>query len=151
MAEDLDPLGKRALYWRPVDAAPRQAGERRKQAATDGRRGATGKRALYSQAGGRPAGVKAVRKAEAPRVPNRTRMSLPREEAAADVLADPLRGQGPLLITCSSCGVETRVRVADFLFFLFPVPLLLPGRKFDRYMTCPSCRRRTWVGVTVSR
>jgi hypothetical protein len=31
------------------------------------------------------------------------------------------------------------------------VAVWVPGRSFDRWMTCPACRRRTWISVTLSR
>jgi hypothetical protein len=27
----------------------------------------------------------------------------------------------------------------------------LPRRPFDRWMTCPACRRRSWTSVTLTR
>ncbi|MGD0313350.1 MAG: hypothetical protein ABSC90_12905 [Acidimicrobiales bacterium] len=140
MPDGPDPLGKRALYWLPVEeqASDWDGGERRRApAAGDGidnwrheRRHArpAGKHALFSSA--TPAG-------EA-------------EEAGATT-TDPLPPHGILTVACSSCGTVSRVGVINFLLLHFPIGVWLPGRVFDRWMTCPACRRRAWMSVTLSR
>jgi len=45
----------------------------------------------------------------------------------------------------------TRVGLIDFLLLQFPLGAWLPRRVFDRWMTCPACRRRTWTSVTLTR
>jgi hypothetical protein len=140
VADGPDPLGKRALYWLPVDEQAVEGDgyeqHRRPALGTDtvqldpGRRHArpTGKHALFSAA--TPAGE---------------------EEGAEDAAAGPLPARGALVVACSSCGSVTRVRVIDFLWLQFPFGAWLPRRVFDRWMTCPACRRRTWTSVTLSR
>ena len=54
-------------------------------------------------------------------------------------------------MACSSCGSVSRVGLVGFLLLQLPVGAWLPGRTFDRWMTCPACRRRTWTGVTLAR
>jgi len=141
-----DPLGKRALYWMPVEA---EAGDDVDTApegwSVDGSdevssaRGATrtppharpaGKRALYSDA-------------------------TPADEAeparASVTTDDPLPHRGILSVSCSQCGSVSRVGLVEFLVLQFPVGVWLPRRTFDRWMTCPACRRRTWASVTFAR
>ncbi len=64
---------------------------------------------------------------------------------------DPLPPRGVFAVACSSCGSVTRVGILDFLWLQFPFGAWLPRRVFDRWMTCPACRRRTWMSVTLAR
>ena len=48
-------------------------------------------------------------------------------------------------------GSVTRIGVIEFLVLQFPVGGWLPGRTFDRWMTCPGCRHRTWTSVSFTR
>jgi hypothetical protein len=116
-----DPLGKRALFWVPVD--PSRSVERGRT----GGRVPLGKRALYSDA---PAGG-----GSEPAVPSES----------------PIADRGPIVVTCSACGAVTRVGVLDFLLYQLPVAIWLPRGRFDHRMTCPSCRHRVWAGVTLRR
>lgn len=133
-----DPLGKRALFWMPVE--PEAEGD----AVLDGPGGVVveevsvpsgprharpaGKHALFSDA--TPAGE--------------------RERARAAVTAaDPVHDRGILTIACSRCGSVTRVGLVEFLVLHFPVGMWLPGRTFDRWMTCPACRARAWTSVSL--
>jgi hypothetical protein len=71
------------------------------------------------------------------------------EGAAA--AAEPLPPRGLFVVSCSSCGSVTRIGLLELLWCQMPVPAWLPRRTFDRWMTCPSCRRRTWASVTLTR
>jgi hypothetical protein len=64
---------------------------------------------------------------------------------------DPLPPRGLFSVSCSSCGSISRVGVVEFMLLQFPFGAWLPRRAFDRWMTCPACRRRTWTSVTLSR
>jgi hypothetical protein len=135
-----DPLGKRALYWLPVDeqAVIGDGYTPRRRPTTDAgtvqlepdRRHArpSGKHALFSAA--TPAGD---------------------EEGAEATVTGPVPSRGILVVACSSCGSVTRVGILDFLRLQLPFGAWLPRRVFDRWMTCPACRRRTWTSVTLSR
>lgn len=50
-------------------------------------------------------------------------------------------------LECSSCGRRTRVSLVDFALANLPVGLWfpVPGLRFNRRMTCPSCGKWTWV------
>ncbi|HVX20656.1 MAG TPA: hypothetical protein VHB02_04850 [Acidimicrobiales bacterium] len=92
-----------------------------------------GKRALYSAAG--PAGTGA-------------------DEAGGGSAAGPaetvVAGRptgGPITVTCSTCGVSSRIGLLDFVIYQLPVGYWLPWR--GHRMTCPACRRRVWAGVTL--
>jgi hypothetical protein len=140
MPDGPDPLGKRALYWMPVEeeavagdggdadqgpvhgSRPVQFDPRRRHARP------AGKHALFSAA--TPAGDR---------------------EAPASVVSDPLPARGSLVVSCSSCGSVSRVGLLSFLVLQLPFGAWLPGRTFDRWMTCPACRRRTWVSATLAR
>jgi hypothetical protein len=132
-----DPLGKRALYWMPVD--PRECAESVTDPAVGsyggpgpvrGRPGPAGKRALFSQA------RSSEQRAEAPLAPNGS---------------DPSPSRGMFAVSCSSCGSMSRVGLIEFMLLHFPLGVWLPLRTYDRWMTCPACLRRTWNSVTLSR
>jgi hypothetical protein len=140
MGAPLDPLGKRALFWMPVDAqvavesepTGRQAIRGSHQPTrTTGRRRArpSGRHALYSAA--TPAA-----EAESP-----TRVA---------TSADPLSERGILTVNCSACGSVSRIGLLDFTLLQLPFGMWIPGRTFDHRMRCPACRRRAWTGVTIS-
>jgi hypothetical protein len=132
-----DPLGKRALYWLPVDElavpgdgsakGPAGSGTGRSDPATRHARPA-GKHALFSAA--TPAG-----EGESP-------------DARS---SDPLPPRGIFVITCSSCASVSQTGLIGFLVLQLPFGAWLPRRTFDRWMTCPACRRRTWTSVTLAR
>ena len=141
MPDGPDPLGKRALYWLPVDeeavvgdgadadmgtahgTRPVQLDSHRRHARP------AGKHALFSAA--TPAGDE--------------------EGPAAVAKEDPLPQRGRLVVACSSCGAVTRVGFVAFLLLQLPIGIWIPGRRFDRRMTCPACHNRTWTSVTLAR
>lgn len=51
-------------------------------------------------------------------------------------------------LECSSCGARSDVDMVEFVMLHLPVWFWRPGRGFTRFMTCPSCRRRTWVSAS---
>jgi len=119
-----DPLGKRALFWVPSAADPgtKSAG------ASTGRTVAlpVGKRALYSGA-------------------------RPEPDSLATTSANPLAGRGAFTVECERCRQTAHVGVLDLLIYQLPVGVWLPRGRFDRRMTCPSCRKRAWCSVTLRR
>lgn len=127
MTEGPDPMGKRALFWMPVGE---QAVADDDSLLRTGHARPAGKHALYSEA--TPAGEAVA--------------------ATSTVTAtEPRPARGVLTVTCSSCGSISRVGLVEFALLQFPVGAWLPRGTFDRWMTCPACRRRTWTGVTLSR
>ena len=64
---------------------------------------------------------------------------------------DPMPDRGVFTVACSTCGETRRIGVLDLLVLQFPFGIWLPGRTFDHKMTCPACRRRTWLSVTLFR
>jgi hypothetical protein len=144
-----DPLGKRALFWAPAErdeAGPRRVGERE----------IPGKHALFSDearanpslsgVGGRLA-TRALKKKQGPataadRVPERLAGRRPGSTRS--------RFLAPVTVACSSCGATSRVDVLEFAVLHLPVWLWRPGRGYTRFMTCPACRRRTWVSASWS-
>jgi hypothetical protein len=134
-----DPLGKRALFWLPVDAEagvtpePLSTGVRRVESAPDRTRRhvrPAGKRALYSST---------------------TPAEEPDRETSSATATDPVPRRGRLSVACSSCGAVTRVGLLGFLVLQLSFGVWLPGREFDRWMTCPACHRRAWTSVTCTR
>jgi len=143
MPDGPDPLGKRALYWMPVDA------EEVTEAVSDSRRhtrtspgGGFAPRPIRRQA--RPAGKHALYSQATP--------AGEEEPATSSATAsDPLPRRGVLSVACSSCGSLSRVGLIEFALLQFPFGAWVPRRTYDRWMTCPACRRRTWTSVTLSR
>ncbi len=119
-----DPLGKRALFWVPSAAEP---GGR----TAEGSSGSTvalpvGKRALYSGA-------------------------RPESDSLIATSGNPLDERGAFTVECQRCRQTSHIGVLDLLIFQFPMGYWLPRGRFDRRMTCPSCRKRAWCSVTLRR
>jgi hypothetical protein len=124
-----DPLGKRALFWAPAE---RDEDGPRSSAECD----APGKHALFSEEARSGAALHGASSRPAPRRPGR-------------VLGAGLGGfLGPITVDCSACGSRTEIRVAEFAVLHLPIWLWRPGRGYTRFMTCPACRRRTWVSAS---
>ena len=51
-------------------------------------------------------------------------------------------------ITCGSCKKTATVTMQEFLAMHWPVWLWLPGRGNTHLLTCPMCRKRTWLSVS---
>jgi hypothetical protein len=121
-----DPLGKRALFWMPVEStAPDSRPATVEHPGGPRRPRPLGKHALYTDVGADP---------HAPMPPRS---------------GDPMPERGVFTVTCSSCAEISRIGLLDLLVLQFPFGLWFPGRMFDHKMTCPSCRRRTWLSVTL--
>ena len=132
MNESPDPLGKRALFWAPAErdeGGPRRAAER----------DVPGKHALFSEEA-----RAAVTKAR-PVVsfePSATR-------APRDMRPGASRGLlSSITVDCSTCGGRSEIHMTEFLMLHLPIWLWRPGRGYTRFMTCPACRRRTWVSAS---
>jgi hypothetical protein len=125
MTEGPDPLGKRALFWMPVEATTRDERSTNGESSARPRRARPlGKHALYSEAG---------TGADVPVAPS----------------GDHMPDRGVFTVTCSACGQVSRIGLLDLLVLQFPIGIWLPGRTFDHKMTCPACRRRAWLSVTL--
>jgi hypothetical protein len=116
-----DPLGKRALYWVPSAAGGEEASPSSPATVLP-----VGKRALYSGA------------------------SVDAEEVRADA-DNPVIERGAFTVRCQRCQQVSRVGALDLLIFQFPIGVWAPRGRFDRRMTCPSCRKRAWCSVTLRR
>ena len=117
-----DPLGKRALYWVPT------GGERAEPTVTAGSTVAlpVGKRALYSGA-------------------------RPERDSLAETSENPIAGRGAFVVECERCHQTSYIGVLDLVIFQLPIGVWLPRGRFDRRMTCPACRRRSWCGLSLRR
>ena len=140
MTEGPDPLGKSALYWMPVES------EAHGDAELDGPNGVAIPNEAESKAPRhtRPAGRHAL-------FSDATPADEPERDRAGATAADPVHNLGVLTVACSRCGSVTRVGIIEFLVLQFPVGVWLPGRTYDRRMTCPACRHRAWTSVTLTR
>jgi hypothetical protein len=140
MPEGPDPLGKRALFWMPVE--PEADGD----AVLDGPGGVTVDDVPMERGPrhARPAGRHAL-------FSDATPADEPERDRAAATATDPVHKRGILTVACSRCGSVTRVGPLEFLALHFPVGAWLPGRTFDRWMTCPACRTRAWTSVSLTR
>ena len=119
-----DPLGKRALYWMP--SAATASGLESHASAPSTVALPTGKRALYSGARPETDGVRAASE-------------------------NPLVERGMFTVRCQRCRQLSHVGLLDLLIFQFPIGVWIPRGRFDRRMTCPSCRKRAWCSVTLRR
>ena len=117
-----DPLGKRALFWVPSGGSAQDP---------PGSPGSTvtlpvGKRALYSGAS-------------------------PETDSRVATSGNPLDARGTFTVVCERCLQTSYVGVLDLLIFQLPIGVWLPRGRFDRRMTCPTCRKRAWCSVTLRR
>jgi hypothetical protein len=132
MTDAPDPLGKRALFWAPAE---RDEGGPRRPAERD----VPGKHALFSD--------------EARAVGAKARPLTSIGHAAHDPGYDRRFGTGrgllsPVAVDCSTCEVRSEIHLAEFALLHLPIWLWRPGRGYTRFMTCPACRRRTWVSAS---
>jgi hypothetical protein len=117
-----DPLGKRALFWAPSgDSAHDPAGLSGSATTLP-----VGKHALYSSA-------------------------RPETDSRVATSGNPLDVRGTFTVVCERCRQTSHVGVLDLLIFQLPIGVWLPRGRFDRRMTCPSCRKRAWCSVTLRR
>jgi hypothetical protein len=118
-----DPLGKRALFWVP----PGGVNTPEQQVVPQSTMGhAVGKHALYSEA-------------------------RPDPDSLAATSENPLASRGAFRVECERCHQTSYVGALDLLIFQFPIGVWLPRGRFDHRMTCPTCRRRAWCGVSLRR
>jgi len=73
----------------------------------------------------------------------------PESDSLRSTSKNPLADRGTFTVECQRCGQVSRVGLLDLVIFQFPIGMWLPRGKFDRRMTCPSCRRRAWCSVTL--
>lgn len=57
------------------------------------------------------------------------------------------RESGTAVVTCSACGVRSRISVVETVVRILAISLWIPGRTYSRWMQCPSCQNRTWCRV----
>jgi hypothetical protein len=118
-----DPLGKRALFW--VLAAGESTGPGQDVSGSETTVALpVGKRALYSGAH-------------------------PQRDSILATTGNPLVERGTFTVECERCHQTSHVGVLDLLIFQLPIGIWLPRGRFDRRMTCPSCRKRAWCSVTL--
>jgi hypothetical protein len=117
-----DPLGKRALFWVPSGGNEDPSGAHPAGSATTVL--PVGKRALFSGA-----------RAEA--------------DSMRTTSDNPLVDRGMFTVECERCRQLSHVGLLDLFIFQFPIGTWLPRGRFDRRMTCPSCRKRAWCSVSL--
>ncbi len=140
MSDSRDPLGKRALFWAPAE---RVEDDPRRPPAPSVR----GKHALFSAADS--VDNASARQPEFARTARSTPDSF-RDQASPRPVRGPARILGPVTVDCSACGSRTDVDLFEYLLLHLPWWLWRPGRGFTRLMTCPACRRRTWISASLS-
>jgi hypothetical protein len=59
--------------------------------------------------------------------------------------------RGTFVVECQRCSQGSSVGVLDLFRLQLPVGVWLPRGRFDRRMTCPVCRKRSWCSVTLRR
>ncbi len=116
-----DPLGKRALFWVPAAGGSKESHPAATTVALP-----VGKRALYSGA-----------RAE--------------KHSLLATSENPLVDRGTFTIECERCHQTSHVGLLDIFIYQFPFAGWLPRGKYDRRITCPSCRKRAWCSVTLRR
>jgi hypothetical protein len=59
-------------------------------------------------------------------------------------------GLGAITLDCSACGARSDVPLFEFAMLHMPLWLWRPGRGYTRLMTCPACRKRTWISASLT-
>jgi len=54
---------------------------------------------------------------------------------------------GTVLIDCANCGVRSRVSLIEAMVRVVSISLWWPGKRYSRWLQCPSCQRRSWVRI----
>jgi hypothetical protein len=75
----------------------------------------------------------------------------PEPDSQVATSGNPLDRRGSFIVECERCRQTSYVGVLDLLIFQLPIGVWLPRGRFDRHMTCPACRRRSWCSVTLRR
>ena len=114
--EGPDPLGKRALYWMPID----------QQALSDDDEGPTAHRAKVAPGHPTPATRHARPAGKHALFSEATPSGEPSAATSTATATDPLPPHGLLSVGCSSCGSISRVGVIEFVLLQFPVRRLAP-------------------------
>lgn len=57
-------------------------------------------------------------------------------------------GLGAVRLQCATCGTRSTVDLLHFLRLHLPFFVWRPGPGFARFMTCPACRRRSWISAS---
>ncbi len=57
------------------------------------------------------------------------------------------REPGTAVVTCSHCGVRSRISVVETVVRICVISLWVPGRPYNRWMQCPACQQRRWCRV----
>ncbi len=52
-----------------------------------------------------------------------------------------------MVLECSRCGVHTRMTAIEAGVRIAMLSLWIPGKRYNRWMLCPECERRTWCKV----
>jgi len=54
---------------------------------------------------------------------------------------------GTVVVECSSCGEHKRIRIGEATARILRVSVWVPLVRYNRWMRCPSCERRSWCRV----
>jgi hypothetical protein len=54
---------------------------------------------------------------------------------------------GTVVMECSECLARTRVPLHDAAMRILRFSVWIPGRGHSRWLSCPSCERRTWSRI----
>lgn len=131
-----DPLGRRSLFW----ATGTQAGDSPKVEKDR----PLGKLAFYSDV--QPNGGDSLH-ADSSRI---GAVTGPAKKAVRSAFSgiEALSLMAPVTVECSSCEERSVVGVHRFVALHLPVWLWKPGKGYSRLMTCPACKKRSWVSAS---
>ena len=84
--------------------------------------------------------------------PQTASVARPGRKGRDALFSAPPRRSGVAVVECSACDARTPLPLGALAGRLLPsVWLPLPGRRHNRYLRCPACRRGAWCRVAWSR
>lgn len=55
--------------------------------------------------------------------------------------------RGTVVFACSECGVRSRMSAIEAGVRIAFFSAWIPGRRYNRWVQCPECERRTWSRI----
>lgn len=68
-------------------------------------------------------------------------------EGRAALYSSGPRRPGTSVLECSHCGTRSRMSTIEAMVRVLAVSAWIPGLRYNRWVQCPQCIRRTWSRI----